>query len=341
MINAVYRLTEPRQIEINYEQIDFSGDSVILRPLYMSICNADRRYYEGARSKEVLRKKLPMALIHECVCSVVYDAKGEYKSGDFVVPVPNTPVEEDEVIAENYLRSSLFRSSGYDGFMQELVAVRRDRVVPLPEGARLEVASFTEVTSVCYHALNRFKQFSHKRKNTIGVWGDGTLGYILSLLIRYEFPEAKLYVFGTSKEKLSYFSFADGTYDVSDIPDGLFVDHAFECVGGGGCTPAIDQIIDLINPQGTVSLMGVSENPVPINTRMVLEKGLVMFGSSRSGREDFAQTVALIHKHPQLENYYLNLVDNVVEVKSIADIHTAFKNDLNKSFGKTVMKWSI
>ena len=33
--------------------------------------------------------------------------------------------------------------------------------------------------------------------------------------------------------------------------------------------------------------MGVSENFVEINTRMMLEKGLRMFGSSRSGRKDF------------------------------------------------------
>ena len=55
------------------------------------------------------------------------------------------------------------------------------------------------------------------------------------------------------------------------------VDHAFECAGGEGSVAAIEQIIDRIN-RGTVSLLGVSENNVPINTRMVLEKGLRLFG---------------------------------------------------------------
>ena len=31
--------------------------------------------------------------------------------------------------------------------------------------------------------------------------------------------------------------------------------------------------------------MGVSEYPIEINTRLVLEKGLLMLGSSRSGRK--------------------------------------------------------
>ena len=29
--------------------------------------------------------------------------------------IPNTPVEKDDIIAENYLRSSKFRASGFDG----------------------------------------------------------------------------------------------------------------------------------------------------------------------------------------------------------------------------------
>ncbi len=53
-----------------------------------------------------------------------------------------------------------------------------------------------------------------------------------------------------------------------------------------GSQSAVNQIIDLISPEGTVSLLGVSEYPVEVNTRLVLEKGLTMFGSSRSGAQD-------------------------------------------------------
>lgn len=48
-------------------------------------------------------------------------------------------------------------------------------------------------------------------------------------------------------------------YLVNNIPSDLKVDHAFECVGGRGSEAAINQIIDYIQPQGTISLMGVSE----------------------------------------------------------------------------------
>lgn len=339
MINAVYQLIAPRLIEVTYKDLQLDNNSVLIRPLYMSICRADQRYYQGNRSKEALRKKLPMALIHECVAEVIYDPTGKFSVGDKVIPVPNTPTENDDVIAENYLRSSFFRSSGYDGFMQDYVLTSADRIVKAPENTSLEVCAFAELISVSVHAISRFDKIAHERRNIIGVWGDGNLGYITALLLHYTFPESKLYIFGTTEEKLSYFSFADKTFLVDRVPEDVLVDHAFECVGGQGCRPAINQMIDHIQPEGTMSLMGVSENFVEINTRMVLEKGLRMFGSSRSGVSDFQKTADLLEEHPELGRYFENLVGEVVNVRTIADIHKAFSQDINVNFGKTVIKW--
>ena len=117
----------------------------------------------------------------------------------------------------------------------------------------------------------------------IGVWGDGNLGYITSLLLKKMLPETKICVFGVNEYKLNDFSFVDETYLVSDIPEDLELDHAFECVGGAASAKAINQIIDYIHPEGTISILGVSEDLAPINTRMVLEKGLRIFGSWRPG----------------------------------------------------------
>ena len=112
MLNRVYRLLEARTIEPVTELVDISGDVVVVRPTHLSICNADQRYYQGKRSARVMAKKLPMALIHEGIGRVVYDATGEYAPGTAVVMLPNEPVEDDEFIAENYLRTSRFAGSG-------------------------------------------------------------------------------------------------------------------------------------------------------------------------------------------------------------------------------------
>ena len=201
------------------------------------------------------------------------------------------------------------------------------------------MASFTETVSVSYHAIRRFLRFSHTRRNVIGVWGDGNLGYITSLLLKIILPESRICVFGVNEYKLHDFSFADETYLISEIPLDMHIDHAFECVGGNGSSAAINQIIDYINPEGTISILGVSEYPVPINTRMVLEKGLRIFGSSRSGVADFEKTVALYKSNPEIINYLSNIVGAVVPVRTIEDMKKAFEMDIQKAFGKTIMMW--
>ena len=339
MLNTVFRLTQPRKIEIEFSEIDIFSNDVIVRPTYLSICNADQRYFQGNRDAKVLKQKLPMALIHEAVGEVVHAPDGSFKPGDKVVMVPNTPTEDNDIIAENYLRSSKFRASGFDGFMQEYVQMPADRLVLLPDDVDPKVASFTEIVSVGVHAITRFDKIAHSKRDVIGVWGDGNLSYMVSLFLKKFFPKSKIYVFGVVPKKLADFTFVDETFLTTDIPDNLKIDHAFECVGGNGSQIAINQIIDYINPEGTISILGVSEYPVPINTRMILEKGLRMFGSSRSGAADFKKTVDMYKQYPDIVEHLSRMVSFVKPVRNIKDMMEAFDLDTQKAFGKTIMKW--
>jgi ribitol-5-phosphate 2-dehydrogenase len=96
----------------------------------------------------------------------------------------------------------------------------------------------------------------------------------------------------------------------------------------------------LINPQGTINLFGVSEYPIPINTRMVLEKGLTIQGNSRSERQDFIGVVETLKKNPQLFDYLEKLITNVCEITSLDDLKEAFDRDYISKFGKTILKWN-
>lgn len=79
MINQVYQLVAPRQFDVTYNNVDIYGNHVIVRPLYLSICAADQRYYTGRRDENVLRKKLPMSLVHEAVGKLYLIVKGYLK----------------------------------------------------------------------------------------------------------------------------------------------------------------------------------------------------------------------------------------------------------------------
>lgn len=337
MINIVYRLKSPKFFEESIDEVDLDG--VIVRPTHLSICQADQRYYQGSRPAEILDKKLPMALIHEGIGEVVFDGEGNLKPGDKVVMIPNTPFGDD-VCRANYSYNSKFRGSGFDGFTSDLVRMEPDRVVKIPDDFNMNVSAFIELISVAYQGISKFDDMAITPKDKLGVWGDGNLGFITSLFLKERFPDSEVIVFGKHQENLSLFSFADGVYQIHNVPDDVVIDHGFECVGSAASQSAIDQIIDLINPQGTINLFGVSEYPVPVNTRMVLEKGLTIQGNSRSEREDFIGVVKTLDENPKLFEYLEKLVTNICEINSLNDLKEAFDKDHISNFGKTILKWN-
>ena len=71
MLNQVYRLVDPRQIEVQTVAEEITDNDIVVRPKYLSVCHADTRYFTGQRPQATLRQKLPMALIHEGVGEVV------------------------------------------------------------------------------------------------------------------------------------------------------------------------------------------------------------------------------------------------------------------------------
>lgn len=337
MINIVYRLKSPKFFEESIDEIELDG--VVVRPTYLSICQADQRYYQGSRPAEILDKKLPMALIHEGIGEIVFDSENNFKSGDKVVMIPNTPFGED-VCRANYSYNSKFRGSGFDGFTSDLIKMESDRVVKIPDNFNPHVSAFIELISVAYQGISKFEDICCTLKEVLGVWGDGNLGFITALLLKEKFPQSKLIVFGKHQDNLDLFSFADEIYRIHDVPDGLSVDHGFECVGSSASQSAIDQIINLINPQGTINLFGVSEYPIPINTRLVLEKGLTVQGNSRSEREDFIGVVEMLSANPKLFDYLEKLITNICEINSLNDLKEAFDRDYISKFGKTILKWN-
>ena len=306
----------PKLLEEVYTDLNLEK-GVIVRPTYLSICKADQRYYYGKRAPEVIEQKLPMALIHESVGTIVKDNTGTFDVGDNVVMIPNLPRDDDKIIGENYRESSKFRSSSSDGFMEEYVSLTEDRLIKVPDNLNLEVASFIELISVSVHAITRFLKFSHKRRNAIAVWGDGSFGYITALCLKIMFPDSEIIVVGLHLEKLSMFTFADRTYLASEIPEDINIDHAFECVGTASANDAINQIIETINPEGTI------------------------FGTNRSTREDFKTVIDLLVDNEDMVHYLESLITEVVEVNTLKDIHYAFELDKNLRFGKTIMRWEI
>lgn len=338
MINRVYRLKAPGWLEADYESVSLMEDKVVVRPTYLSICAADQRYFRGERSPEVLRKKLPMALIHEGIGRVLWDETHTFLQGSQVVMIPNVAADTDLFIRENYRAGSCFLSSGYDGFMQDYVLLPPEQLVQIPDGAGVHYV-LTELLSVACNAISTYQALNRGAGQRFGVWGCGSMGYTMALALRVLYPQAQITVIGRGQEKLQYCSFADQLrLAAEDIPENSF-DCGFECVGGSASQQAIGQMLSCVRPQGTLVLLGVSEEPVNLQTRTVLEKGLVLLGASRSGRADFETALSIIQRKKRMENYLKVIVSQEVEVRTTQEIRQAFQTDAALPF-KTVIRWN-
>ena len=338
MINRIYRLVDTKRIEMALREVKAGKGDVLVRPEYMSICAADTRYYFGRRRKEILKKKLPMALIHEATGTVLHDQTGQYRVGARVALVPLIESEKLPHVKGNYNPANSFLSSDLDGFMQDTLIARHERLVPL--GSDSIVYVFGEIVSVALNALSAFEKARVTEASRFGVWGDGSMGYVVALALKCMYPEARLCIFGKTARKLQKFSFADEVFFIDDIPRDMMLAHCFECVGGTGSEEAIAQIVGRVAPQGCVCLFGMSEEPVAIPTRAMLEKGLILIGNSRSDAGDFDKAIGLIRENEMCRRYLHMLISETIEVRSENDIASAFAQDVLNDF-KTVIKWAI
>lgn len=338
MINVQYKLITPLSMEACCENIDLEQHKILVKPRMLSICKADLRYYFGTRDARVLKQRLPLTLIHEACGSILYDKSGKFEVGEKVILLPNIPGAESD-IEENYRLDSLFRSSRADGFMQEMVNLPEKQIVVYKD-IDDELAAITEFVSVGVHAVNSFIRKMKTLPGHIAVWGDGAMGYVVCSLLKHYLPSSKVTIIGKHRNKLDMFQFADEQVTIDDVGTEVRFDAAFECTGGRGTQYALSQVIDVLEPESIVMLLGVSEEPVPINTRMILEKGLILYGRSRSTRQDFVDAVHVMETDKRLAHRLALLVSEVKKIRDINDIHQAFQKSRIVDY-KMVMDWKL
>ncbi|WP_277679622.1 alcohol dehydrogenase catalytic domain-containing protein [Gracilibacillus dipsosauri] len=344
--SKAYRLIKPWHFEVVKINHNFSDNEVVVRPTLASICHADLRYYTGHRRKEALEKKLPMALFHEGIGIIVDSSVDSLTKGQRVAIVPNIPArilnpETKTIHDDNYSPNGAFLGSGYDGIGQEHLVLPAENVVPIPQNVPDEIAVLAEICSVSIQAIGRI--INSYKGGRIAVFGDGPVGFLTAAALHhiYNISKANLFVFGAIPEKLLHFDFAT-THLVNefDFKSEKGVEIVLECTGGKFSESAINQAIDLIDPQGSIVLMGVSEDRVPINTRDILEKGLTLLGSSRSVASDFK----ILMNHFQDFSYQQTLSKVLPEkkelIQNVDDLKRAMDNVVNKkSWQKTLLSF--
>lgn len=345
MFTNIFKVTSPGVIEEFIDTVNELENGVMVKVDVMAICKADIRYYLGMREKSVLEHKYPLAPIHEAVGHVVKDPTGTFKKGDKVILIPNS-VEPSEYkdpsnrrcqrpdLGENYCPKATFRSSTADGFLRNYYCSEPSLLVKY-ENVNPSLAVFSELLSVASAALRRI---NFKEVEKLALFGDGIMAYIVYIMLMHDHPEVDLTVFGVDEEKLKCFKKAKTSTFESYRGDKF--DTLIECVGGRFSEDAINNMISLSVPGADLILMGVSENKVAINTRLILERGLSLKGVTRSTREDFEHVAKAIEDKEVQENLKI-MVLSENRIGSVNDVYKCFEMDINnkKLIGKNIMVW--
>lgn len=351
--SRAYQLVKPYHFEEVTIQHELMDGWVIVQPKLASICHADIRYYTGNRRKKALAEKLPMALLHEGIGEVIDSNYTELHEGQPVLIVPNIPSrmfhpiinnktnEPKRIIADNYEKDSVFLGSGYDGVAQQFLSLPANNVVTVPEDIPENITVLSELCSISLNALKGVSPFVKYGK--VGVFGDGPLGYVTAAMLHfvYKIPKENLVVFGAVKEKLAEFYFASTylvqEYDFNQPNDIVTV---LECTGGSFSKDAINQAIDLIESEGKIVLLGVTEEKVPINTRKVLEKGISISGNSRSTDQDFRDLMNYFQDESYQKALSKLLPSHYDEVSNVDELKHVFDDVAeNNGWGKRVISF--
>ena len=346
MFQTIYKVTSPGVIEEFIDSVDLDKEHALVKVDYMAICKADIRYYLGNREQSVLNHKYPLAPIHEAVGHVIKDPTGRFKPGDKVILIPNSVearylldfenkrcVRED--LGNNYAIHSTFRSSTTDGFLKEFYVADPELLVKYNNAVPTNLAVFSELLSVAVAALRRIN-FQEAEK--IALFGDGILAYITYIVFKADHPNADLTIYGVDANKLKIFKGANAK--LYEDYRGEKYDTMIEIVGGKFSTDAINQMIDWATVGADLILMGVSEEKVPVNTRLVLEKGLSLKGVTRSDKKDF-EHVAKLLSNKEVQEMLKPMIISETKIKSVNDIYHCYEEDIhNKTIiGKNIMKW--
>jgi len=331
MLNKKIVLYKPKKFRIEKEEIK-ENTNIIVKPTYLSICNADLRYYFGNRPDSILNKKLPMILIHEAVGEVIRSNDPKFQINDKVCIIPifkgNSSLESEY----NYDYSgSMFMSSSCDGCMQSYMNLSRNNIVKF-NNIKPEYACTIEVASVAMQAIKRIKKHNCHFSD-VGIFGTGPIAFWISLLLKEFFKNINITIIGRNQNKLNSFTFVDKT---TIIDKGLGFDLIIEAVGGID----ISKIVNVIKPTGYILILGISEEDVKINMRELMEKGIIILTSHRSTYQDFSDIIKIIESSEFIRANIKKCVSRIVTVKSLNNIYDCMETSKRYQF-KTVIDWRI
>lgn len=264
-------LTAPGRVEVvdDWPEPDCGPEEVIVAVTATGICGTDLAYVRGER--DVLSGGLVVGHEPFGVVVEVGDRVDRSRIGERVAIEPNYPCGSCPPCLRSAPSLCTNRRSPVvteQGFLAERVAVPAAFAWPLPESISDEDAACIEPLAVVLGALRRAGDLSTRPR--IAITGAGSIGRILTdLLVRRGTVPA---VLDLSDERVDH-AVALGA---RRIEPGERFDLIFETSGAGGAAAGA---IELLDPLGLLVVIGVGDSPFPVDTKILVRRGITIVGS--------------------------------------------------------------
>ena len=271
-------------------------DEALLRVRRVGICGTDLHIFQGHLDHRVPKGGI---IGHETFGEIIEAPRAcGFAPGDRVVvePVVFCGTCRACVMGASYLCYRL-KVLGVDlnGGMQERWAVKTTRLLKVPDSISDDHAALLEPLAVAVHDVARA---GVKRDDAVLVFGGGPIGALIALVARHRGARVAVVEVNPFRlEILKGFGLERVGPDTDVVAwadrwtDGTGVDVAFEVTGN----PAAARIVaDVVRVWGTISIVAIHAEPVPINLYQMFARELAMHGSRLYARADWEEAIRLV-----------------------------------------------
>ncbi len=267
----------------------------LLRMRRVGICGTDLHIFQGHLDHRVPRGGVTG---HETFGQVVRAPRDSgFSAGDRVVVEPLQFCGACRAcrMGASYLCYSL-KVLGVDvaGGLQEYWAVPAARLLHVPDTLDDDAAAVIEPLAVATHDVRRA---GVKAGDTVLVFGGGPIGTLIAMVCRER--GARVAVAEVNRFRIEMLQNlglptvgpdADVVKFANDWTGGIGVDVAFEVTGHPA---AVRAVTDVVRVWGTVSIVAIHAEPMPVNLYQVFARELHMHGSRLYAREDWEEAIRL------------------------------------------------
>jgi 2-desacetyl-2-hydroxyethyl bacteriochlorophyllide A dehydrogenase len=267
----------------------------LLRVRRVGICGTDLHIFQGHLDHRVPKGGV---IGHETFGEVVdAPSASDFKAGDRVVvdPVVSCGACRACGLGAPYLCQKL-RVRGVDvsGGMQEYWTVPVSQLLHVPETLTDDQAAVIEPLAVATHDVDRA---GVKRHDRVLVFGGGPIGTLIAMVARGRGAEVAVVEINPYRiGLLEDFGLTTVGPDidvhrfVETFTGGDGVDVAFEVTGN----PAAARLVtDVVRVWGSISIVAIHAEPIPINLYRMFERELTIHGARLYARRDWQEAIRL------------------------------------------------